>query len=211
MPSIDDAPEQAPDIYRGRFESCFREHHARLLAFTMRRLSGREAAEDVVADTFAVAWRRRDCIPDGPLPWLYAIATNVIADQYRSTRRRHDLGSRLAHEARAEVPGSDPAESLALREAFSTVFAQLEEREREVLRLIAWDGLEVRHPEGRSPAHRQARPGGCPSPRPPPRRGRLLNLAWRPTASFASIGSPEKGGGPNLIHMLNGTLEVQGR
>lgn len=52
-------------------------------------------------------------------PGLYAIAANVIADQYRSTRRRHDLGLRLAHEARAEAPGSDPAESLALREAFS--------------------------------------------------------------------------------------------
>ena len=31
------------------------------------------------------------------------------------------------------------------------------------------------------------------------------------TGGFASIGSPEKGGGPNLIHMLQGTLEVQGR
>ena len=144
MPLIDDASGSAPDIYRGRFESCFREHHARLLAFTMRRVSGREAAEDVVADTFAVAWRRRDRIPDGPLPWLYAVAANVIADQYRSTRRRHDLGRRLAHEARDEVSGSDPAESLARREAFSTAFAQLEEHEREVLRLVAWDGLEVR-------------------------------------------------------------------
>jgi|SRR5436305_1072716 len=144
MLSVDEPPERAPDIYRGRFEGCFREHHARLLAFTMRRLSGREAAEEVVADTFAVVWRRRDCIPDGPLPWLYAIATNVIADQYRSTRRRHDLGARLAHEARAEVPGSDPADSLALRDAFATAFAQLEEHEREVLRLVAWDGLDVR-------------------------------------------------------------------
>jgi RNA polymerase sigma-70 factor (ECF subfamily) len=143
MLPVDDSPEQAQDIYRGRFESCFREHHARLLAFTMRRVSGREAAEEVVADTFAVSWRRRDCIPDGPLPWLYAIAANVIADQYRSTRRRHDLGLRLAHEARAEVPGSDPAESLALRDAFATAFAQLEEHEREVLRLVAWDGLDV--------------------------------------------------------------------
>lgn len=144
MPLIDDAPGLAPDIYRGRFESCFREHHARLLAFTMRRVSGREAAEDVVADTFAVAWRRRDRIPDDPLPWLYAIAANVIADQYRSTRRHRDLGLRLAHEARADAPGSDPAESLALRDAFATAFAQLEEHEREVLRLVAWDGLDVR-------------------------------------------------------------------
>lgn len=144
MLPLDDSSELAPDVYRGQFESCFREHHARLLAFAMRRVSGREPAEEVVADTFAVTWRRRDCIPEGPLPWLYAIAANVIADQYRATRRRHDLGRRLAHEARAGAPGSDPTESLALREAFSAAFAELEEREREVLRLVAWDGLDVR-------------------------------------------------------------------
>jgi RNA polymerase sigma factor (sigma-70 family) len=143
MLPVDDPPEQGPDIYRGRFERCFREHYARLLAFTMRRVSGQEAAEEVVADIYAVAWRRRDRIPDSPLPWLYAIATNVIADQYRSTRRRHDLDRRLAHEARAEATGSDPAESLALRDAFAVAFARLTGSEQEVLRLVAWDGLGV--------------------------------------------------------------------
>jgi RNA polymerase sigma-70 factor (ECF subfamily) len=144
MLPVDDSPEQDQDIYRARFERCFREHHARLLAFAMRRVGGREAAEEVVADTFAVAWRRRDLIPADPLPWLYAIAANVIADQYRSIRRRHDLGLRLVHEARADAPGSDPAESLARRDAFAVAFAQLGEQEQEVLRLVAWDGLEVR-------------------------------------------------------------------
>jgi RNA polymerase sigma-70 factor (ECF subfamily) len=110
----------------------------------MRRVGGREAAEEVVADIYAVAWRRRERIPEASLPWLYAIAANVIADQYRSTRRRRDLGLRLAHEARGEGPDSDPAESLALRDAFSTAFAQLGEQQREVLRLVAWDGLDVR-------------------------------------------------------------------
>lgn len=143
MLPVDDSPEQEPDIYRGRFEGCFREHYARLLAFTMRRVAGREAAEEVVADTFAVAWRRRDRIPDDPLPWLYAIAANVIADQYRSLRRRHDLGLRLVHEARSGASGSDPAESLARRDAFAVAFTELGEQEREALRLVAWDGLEI--------------------------------------------------------------------
>jgi RNA polymerase sigma-70 factor (ECF subfamily) len=145
MPPVDDLPGQARnDIYRGRFESCFREHYARLLAFTMRRVGEREAAEEVVADIYAVAWRRRDRIPEASLPWLYAIAANVIADQYRSTRRRQDLGRRLVHEVRAEAIGSDPAESLALRDAFAVAFARLTEQEQEVLRLVAWDGLDVR-------------------------------------------------------------------
>jgi len=143
MLPVNDAPEAAQDIYRGRFESCFREHYVRLLAFTLRRVSRREVAEDVVGDTFAVAWRRRDCIPEAPLPWLYAIAANVIAEQYRSARRGRDLDLRLLHEAGAGTPGIDPAESLARRDAFAAAFADLAEGEREVLRLVAWDGLDV--------------------------------------------------------------------
>lgn len=55
MLPVEDSPEQEEDVYRGRFESGFREHHARLPAFAMRRVSGREVAEEAVADTFAVA------------------------------------------------------------------------------------------------------------------------------------------------------------
>jgi RNA polymerase sigma-70 factor (ECF subfamily) len=144
MLPVDDPPNAVPDIYRDRFERCFRDHYAQVLAFSMRRVSGREVAEDVVADTFAVAWRRRDRIPDPALPWLYAIAGHVIANQYRSARRRHDLDLRLAHETGTVAPGSDPAESLGRRDAFSAAFALLAEPEREILRLIAWDGLDTR-------------------------------------------------------------------
>jgi DNA-directed RNA polymerase specialized sigma24 family protein len=51
--------EPAPDIFRARFERCFRDHYPHVLAFAIRRLPGREAAEDATAETFAVAWRRR--------------------------------------------------------------------------------------------------------------------------------------------------------
>jgi RNA polymerase sigma factor (sigma-70 family) len=159
MLPVDDLSEQAGDIYRDRFESCFREHHARLLAFAMRRVSSREAAEDVVADTFAVVWRRRDCVPDDAvLPWLYAIAANVIASQYRSTRRDLDLDLRLAHEASARKPDSDPTELLALRETFSNAFANLTEQEREVLRLVAWDGRTTTPARARRPGNGWAKP-----------------------------------------------------
>ena len=144
MLPVEDPPNAVPDIHRDRFERCFRDHYAQLLAFSMRRVAGREIAEDVVADSFAVAWRRRDLIPDPALPWLYAIAAHVIANQYRSTRRRHNLDTRLAQETGAIAPGSDPAESLGRRDAFSAAFALLDESEREVLRLIAWDGLDTR-------------------------------------------------------------------
>ena len=71
-------------------------------------------------------------------------AAHVIANQYRSARRRHNLDMRLAHETGVVVTGADPAESLGRRDAFSVAFALLDEPEREVLRLIAWDGLDTR-------------------------------------------------------------------
>jgi len=143
MLSLNDPPDAAPDIYRARFERCFRDHYAELLAFALRRVSGRDVAEDVVSDTFAVAWRRRDCIPEVAQPWLYAIASHVIAEQYRSARRGRELGLRLVHEAVGGSKGTDPADTLALRDAFAAAFAGLGEQEREVLQLIAWEGLTI--------------------------------------------------------------------
>jgi RNA polymerase sigma factor (sigma-70 family) len=142
MPLVDSG---GPSLERTRFERCFRDHYANVLAFSMRRISGRETAEDAVAETFAVAWRRRERIPDPALPWLYAIALRVIANQYRSSRRRRNLDARLTHEAGTGVTGdNDITASLDRRDAFSTAFGLLSEAEREVLRLIAWEGLDMR-------------------------------------------------------------------
>lgn len=143
MPSFRDSADPA-DIFRPRFERCFRDHYASLLAFAIRRTPGREAAEDAVSETFAVAWRRRDLIPAAALPWLYAIAIKVIANQRRSSQRRRALDERLALEADTPAPPHDPAGSLSRREAFAAAFARLSEPEREALRLVAWDGLDTR-------------------------------------------------------------------
>ncbi|MGE5282177.1 MAG: RNA polymerase sigma factor [Chloroflexota bacterium] len=126
------------------FELCFRDHYADVLAFALRRLPERQTAEDVVAETFAVVWRRPERIPDPALPWLYAIAVRVIANQRRSAHRRSNLAQRLAHEAGAATPGRDPSEALHLRSSFASAFGRLNESEREVLCLIAWDGLSPR-------------------------------------------------------------------
>jgi RNA polymerase sigma factor (sigma-70 family) len=146
MRPLEDPTQAEPDIYRGRFERCFDAHYVRIFAFAARRVAGRESAEDAVADTFAVAWRRRDRIPDGDeaLPWLYAIAANVIANQYRSSSRRQSLGETLAREASFTAPPADPAEALGGRDELAAALGRLEESEREALRLVAWEGLSTR-------------------------------------------------------------------
>ncbi|HWA54674.1 MAG TPA: sigma-70 family RNA polymerase sigma factor [Solirubrobacterales bacterium] len=143
MPHPGDRPAAVADLERERFEECFRAHYADVLAFAVRRLGDRGTAEDATSDTFAVAWRRRERIPDPALPWLYAVALRVISNQYRSSERRRKLDRRLTHEAVPAPQASDPVDSLDRRDSFAIAFGQLTEPEREVLRLVAWDGLST--------------------------------------------------------------------
>ena len=81
-----------------RFVSLYERHAALVLAYARRRIGAAEA-EDVLAETFLVAWRRRDEVPDDALPWLYAVAGNVLRNRVRSERRRAALSARLAAES----------------------------------------------------------------------------------------------------------------
>lgn len=124
---------------QGGFDALFGDHSAEILAFALRRVGSREEAEDVVSETFAVAWRRRDTLPKEALPWLYGVASKVISNQRRSERRWVRLRGKLASEPPPIAP--DPTASLADRDEFAVAFAQLSEGQREVLRLVAWEGL----------------------------------------------------------------------
>lgn len=135
--------DPADDVFRPRFEAVFDVHHADVLAFARRRVEG-DTAEDVVSETFAVVWRKRDTIPDAPLPWIYAIARRVVANQRRSAKRRIRLLNRLSSEPGDGAGDRDPAEVVALRERVAAAFSSLSESEREILMLVAWDGVDAK-------------------------------------------------------------------
>ena len=119
----------------------FDESYSSLVAYARRR-TDHAAADDVVAETLLVAWRRLDDLPDAPLPWLYGVARRVLANQRRGDRRRGQLNDRL----RALPPvlpepihesGGGDADLLA-------ALAQLSHDDQEVLRLAAWERLASR-------------------------------------------------------------------
>jgi RNA polymerase sigma-70 factor (ECF subfamily) len=123
----------------------FRACYPRVLAYALRRTGDRGGAEEVASETFLIAWRRFEVVPEEPLPWLLGTARRVLANQRRSTRRRQPGGSYVAVDlADVPQPGPPPLERIAEREAFAAAFAALGDRDREVLSLIAWDGLAVR-------------------------------------------------------------------
>jgi RNA polymerase sigma-70 factor (ECF subfamily) len=133
-----------------RFEGLFREHYAAIRAYALRR-APRDAAQDVVADTFLVAWRRLDDVPADALPWLYGVARRVLANERRSVTRRTALDRRLADTV-VRVPAADVGEAIGDAERLRAAVASLSPRHRETLMLVAWEGLS---------GARAARAAGC--------------------------------------------------
>jgi RNA polymerase sigma-70 factor, ECF subfamily len=128
-----------------RFEEIFQTTHARVLAYVLRRSADRDSAEDVVSETFLVAWRRLDAVPEEPLPWLLGTARKVLANRRRSDRRREAIGPRVDSDTVDPPDRETPMEKrIVEHQVFVEAFTSLPTRDREVLALIAWEGLEPR-------------------------------------------------------------------
>ncbi|WP_405084280.1 RNA polymerase sigma factor [Microbispora sp. NBC_01389] len=131
-----------------RFAGVFDRHADEIHAYAGRRL-GPEHADDVTAETFFVAFRKRhryDTSRPDARPWLYGIAGNLISGHRRAEVRRlralarapHDAGERGAHE---EERGAERASAAALRPALAAALARLSSAERDLLLLVAWADL----------------------------------------------------------------------
>jgi RNA polymerase sigma-70 factor (ECF subfamily) len=131
--------ESAPDDDRGtRFDQLFAAHFAAVRAYVVRRC-GAAPADDVLSETFLVAWRRLDAVPEDALPWLLGVARRVLANQRRGDARRAALVERLSS-LTSRSRGAEPAGEVfgSLGDAMATLSAP----EREALLLVAWEGLE---------------------------------------------------------------------
>ena len=103
----------------------------------MRRTRSVTDAEDVAAETFVIAWRKLDAIPEEALPWLYAVARRVLANQRRGLGRRERLAALLRVE---DVPTPMRVGDDIDGPAFLAL-ASLSPADQELLRLVAWEEL----------------------------------------------------------------------
>ena len=122
------------------FTQCWRSEAPRLLAYA-RRHAGADEAADVVAETFAIAWRRWADVPDPPIGWLLRTAAGVIRNRSRSSRRHHTLTAKIALLSQAASAVPDTADAVVRRDEALRRLASLSEDQREALLLITWDGL----------------------------------------------------------------------
>jgi len=138
-----------------RLEALFYDHFTAVRSYARRR-APEALVDDVVAETFFVAWRKIDHLPDDVRPWLLGVARKTLSTQLRAARRRTSLIEKLKSaelpEAFSQVDGSDSALVESLQSLSPT--------DQEVLALAAWEELKPREAAvvlGVSPARYRVR------------------------------------------------------
>ena len=121
------------------FTEVAREHSTALVRYFARR-APRQDAEDLAAEVFATAWRRRADVPrDAVLPWLYRTAGFTLANHRRKTI---DLPVEEVPESGVLRVGEDPELSALFDAELRGALASVGERDRQILLLHAWEGLD---------------------------------------------------------------------
>jgi RNA polymerase sigma-70 factor (ECF subfamily) len=144
---MDDAAVIAESVRDPEVFAVVFDRHAPVIHRYLARRLGREAADDLVGDTFLAAFRRRnryDTTHPNALPWLYGIATKLLAQHRREEARGYRLMARLApdphqhsHADRADAA----ADARSARAALLAALVRLNSRDRDVLLLFAWESL----------------------------------------------------------------------
>ncbi len=128
------------------FAALFDRHAAMVYRYVSRRL-GPQVAEDLVGETFLVAFRRRqryDTAYADARPWLLGIATKLISRHRRAEATRYRAIEQIRDEPLADSPVERVLEEVAalrLRPALAHALAGLSQADRDTLLLIAWADL----------------------------------------------------------------------
>jgi RNA polymerase sigma-70 factor (ECF subfamily) len=124
------------------FEVLYRETFPRVFAYVASLLRDRSAAEDVAAQAFERAYRKRGGFSarrGSPEAWLFGIARNAALDELRRRKRRATLETEPAD---VWSPGPDEeAERAFRREEVRQALASLDPRDRDLVALKFAGGL----------------------------------------------------------------------
>ena len=125
------------------FAALFQAHYRAVCHYIAARAEP-DVVEDVAADTFMVAWRRRDELPDQPRPWLLGTAARCLANHRRSVMRSARVEERLAGQPPVSASVEDALVRAQQGRALFAALTSLRAGDRELLLLHHWDGLAAR-------------------------------------------------------------------
>lgn len=124
------------------FGALFDRHAPAINRYITRRL-GPDAADDLVAETFLAAFRRRDRYDVSRAdarPWLYGIATRLIGRHRRDEVRLLRAIARTGVDPAAEPVADEVTNRIAAQSAsreLAGALARLSQAQRDVLLLVA--------------------------------------------------------------------------
>jgi RNA polymerase sigma-70 factor (ECF subfamily) len=133
---------QEPDHFAAVFDRYYPEIHG----YVVRRL-GQSMADDTASETFLIAFARRglyDTAYADARPWLYGIASNLIARHYRAEQRRLHAFARIGCTDVSEGHADQAIlrlDAQSRRAALAAALAEISEADRDVLLLVAWADL----------------------------------------------------------------------
>lgn len=128
------------------FGLLFDRHAVRLHRYLARR-SDWSTAQDLVGETFVVAFENRsrfDGRREDALPWLFGIATNLLRRHQRSEVRRQRASARVGPEEIAPDHVTRVDDQLAAQRSFALIehaLAQMSAADRDTVLLFAWAEL----------------------------------------------------------------------
>ncbi|GAA5197133.1 RNA polymerase sigma factor [Rugosimonospora acidiphila] len=131
-----------PDHFVSIFDRYYNEIHG----YAARRL-GQGPADDVASETFLIAFAGRDRYDVSRAdarPWLYGIASNLIARHHRAEQRRYRALARAEVDEVSEGHADLVAirvDAQAHRVPLAAALSELPKRDRDVLLLVAWADL----------------------------------------------------------------------
>ena len=129
---------------RRRFEAVVEEVYEPLQRYLARRAHPDDVSE-LLDDSLLVVWRRLDDIPlDHPLPWSYGVAKRCLANHRRGARRRLRLVGRMIDHAPRDPIVPDASDAAFDHPLLAVALDELDESDRELIRLWAWEQLEPR-------------------------------------------------------------------
>jgi RNA polymerase sigma factor (sigma-70 family) len=147
QPDEDDAAIIERSLRRPeRFAAIFDRHAPHIQRYLARRL-GRQIADDLVAETFLVAFDKRaryDPRRPDARPWLYGIATNIVRQHRREEVREYRLRAAISPEPDPDGHADRVAARVtagAMNRLLAGALTELSAGDRDVLLLIAWEDL----------------------------------------------------------------------
>jgi RNA polymerase sigma factor (sigma-70 family) len=167
----------AENRFRRLYEAAWRP----VLAYALRRTPSADEAADILMETFTIAWVHLAEVPEGDsaVLWLYATARGAIANATRRQQRRLHLSERAATELnRAALAEAQTAPAHEDTLVATDALGLLDDEDRELLMLAAWEGLG---------SHELGRVLNC---SPAAARVRLHRARARLRAALAQVGLP---------------------